>query len=83
MFTLVNTMILGFGVYLVLTAKAERVPRETYRAKNKDSVKTAIKFEVQDQPKKRGRPLGSKNKKTSAARKENRTAVKKTSRRVV
>lgn len=64
-FTILNSLILGFGIYLVLTAKAERVPRETYRAKGKNTAKATLKFEIQDQPKKRGRPVGSKNKKTN------------------
>jgi hypothetical protein len=51
-----NTIILGYGVYLVVTAKPERVSREA------KPTKTENTFKSQDGPKKRGRPLGSKNK---------------------
>ena len=53
---ILNTLILWYGVYAVLTAKPERVSREA------KSTKTKNTFKGQDGPKKRGRPLGSKNK---------------------
>jgi len=48
--------------------------------KGKNSVKAASQFEVTPVVKKRGRPVGSKNKKTSTAGKANSPAAKKTSR---
>lgn len=51
-----NSIILGYGLYLILTAKPERVSREAKPTKTKNT------FKGQDGPKKRGRPLGSKNK---------------------
>lgn len=53
---ILNTLILWYGVYAVLTAKPERVSREAKPTKTKNT------FKGQDGPKKRGRPLGSKNK---------------------
>lgn len=41
-----NTLILGFGVYMVVTAKQVRVSHEKRSAKSKNPVKAAGEFEV-------------------------------------
>lgn len=58
-----DTLILGFGVYMVVTAKPvrERGGKKD-STKGKDPVKAAFEFEVTPIVKKRGRPVGSKNK---------------------
>lgn len=62
----VNTLILGFGVYMVVTAKPVRDrSAKKNSTKSKDPVKAALQFEVTPIAKKRGRPVGSKNKKTN------------------
>lgn len=57
-----DTLILGFGIYMVVTAKPVRSSREENSAKGKNPVKAASEFEITPIVKKRGRPVGSKNK---------------------
>lgn len=57
-----DTLILGFGIYMVVTAKPVRSSREKNSTKGKDPVKAASEFEVTPIVKKRGRPLGSNDK---------------------
>lgn len=73
-----DTLILGFGVYMVVTAKPVRSSREGNSTKGKDPVKAAFEFEIEDFPKAK-----RKTKKTGTTRKENSSTAKKTSRRVV
>ena len=57
-----HSLILGLGIYMVVTAKQVRVSHETRSAKSKNPVKAANEFETTPIVKKRGRPVGSKNK---------------------
>ena len=64
-----DTLILGMGVYMIVTAKPvrERGGKKN-TAKGKNPVKAAGEFEVTPIVKKRGRPVGSKNKKTNSSK---------------
>lgn len=64
----IDTLILGFGVYMVVTAKQVGKTREANTIKNKKPTKAALEFEVTPIVKKRGRPVGSKNKKTNSSK---------------
>lgn len=58
-----DTLILGMGVYMIVTAKPVRERGgKTNTTKSKNPVKAAGEFEVTPIVKKRGRPVGSKNK---------------------
>jgi len=81
MLTITNSLILGWGLYLIFTAKSvgeSRAKKNT--TKGKKPVTAAFEFEVTPVAKKRGRPVGSKNKKATTAGKANSPATKKTSR---
>lgn len=63
-----DSLIIGFAIYMVVTAKQVRVSHETKSTKSKNPVKAASEFEVTPIVKKRGRPIGSKNKKANGSK---------------